>query len=95
MVMDMEKQPTVRHAIEDDLIVRREQLAWQDRIPHPDLLVQLVVDKMTRAGENNVVVVLRPQSEADCLCQFVPGQYPVSGAAGAGQSMDVARLFHR
>ena len=30
---------------------------------------------MTRAGENNVVVTLRPQSEADRLCQFVPGQY--------------------
>lgn len=75
MVMDMEKQPTVRHAIEDDLIARREQLAWEDRIPHPDRLVQLVVDKMTRAGENNVVVTLRPQSEADRLCQFVPGQY--------------------
>ena len=73
--MDMEKQPAVRHVIEDDLIARREQLAWEDRIPHPDRLVQLVVDKMTRAGENNVVVTLRPQSEADCLCQFAPGQY--------------------
>ena len=58
----------MRHAIEDDLIARREQLAWEDRIPHPDRLVQLVVDKMTRAGENNVVVILRPPSEVDCLC---------------------------
>jgi CDP-4-dehydro-6-deoxyglucose reductase len=75
MVKDMEKQPIVRHAIEDDLIARREQLAWQDRIPHPDRLVQLVVEKMARAGSNNLVVTLRPQSDADCLCQFVPGQY--------------------
>ena len=75
IVMDMEQQSIVRHAVEDDLLTRREQLAWQDRIPHPDRLVQLVVDKLTHAGEKNLVVTLRPQSDADCMCQFVPGQY--------------------
>lgn len=75
MVMDMEKQPIVRHAIEDELIARREQLAWQDRIPHPDRLVHLVVEKVARISEKCLAVTLRPQSEADCMCQFVPGQY--------------------
>lgn len=75
MVMDLEKQPAVRHAIEDALIARQQQLAWQDRIPHPDRLVRLVVEKMARISEKNLVVTLRPQSEADCMCQFVPGQY--------------------
>lgn len=74
-VMDLEKQAAVRHSIEDDLIARREQLAWQGRIPHPDRLVHLVVEKVSRVSDKNLVVRLRPQSEADCMCQFVPGQY--------------------
>ncbi len=74
-VMDLEKQVVVRHAVEDDLLARREQLAWQGRIPHPDRLVHLVVEKVTRISEKNLAVTLRPQSEADCMCQFVPGQY--------------------
>ncbi|MEX2490590.1 MAG: FAD-binding oxidoreductase [Nitrospirales bacterium] len=75
MVMDLEKQPAVRHAIEDDLSARQQQLAWQDKIPHPDRLVRLVVEKIARISEKNLVVTLRSQSEADCMCQFVPGQY--------------------
>ncbi len=38
----------VRHSIEDDLIARREQLAWHDDLPHPDRLVELIVANIAR-----------------------------------------------
>ena len=74
-VAALEGRPEVRHAIEDDLLARREELAWHTRIPHPDRLVELVVEKIEEPGVDTRILTLAPKDAEDCLCQFIPGQY--------------------
>jgi CDP-4-dehydro-6-deoxyglucose reductase len=74
-VFRLEALPEVRHAIEDELVGRRDELAWQGAVPHPDRLVNLVVAGIDRPGPNTIILTLRPVSPADALCQFMPGQY--------------------
>jgi len=73
-VMALEALSDVHHAIEDELLARRDVLAFQRLVPSPDRIVQLEVTGIERPGINNLVVQLRPQGD-DCLCQFIPGQY--------------------
>jgi hypothetical protein len=42
---------TVHHAIEDELISRREQLQLTELIPHNDRIVNMVVDTAVLAAE--------------------------------------------
>ena len=61
--------------IEDDLIARRGELAWQDVVPHQDRVVELRVAAIARPGSNTLILTLTPRTPADALCQFMPGQY--------------------
>ena len=74
-VFALEGRPPVRHSIEDDLIARKEVLAWHDVAPHPERMVNLKVAALERPGPDTLIVTLAPQTPADALCQFMPGQY--------------------
>ncbi len=73
-VMALELLPAVHHAVEDELLARRDVLAFGRLVPSPDRIVRLEVTSIERPGVNNLVIQLRPQGD-DCLCQFIPGQY--------------------
>jgi CDP-4-dehydro-6-deoxyglucose reductase len=72
--MTLAAHSDVHHAIEDELLARRDVLAFQRLMPSPDRIVKLEVTNIERPGIDNLVVQLRPQGD-DCLCQFIPGQY--------------------
>lgn len=74
-VFALEGRPEVRHAVEDDLVARREALAWQDAVPHLERIVNLRVAKSQRVGPNTLILTLAPITPSDTLCQFMPGQY--------------------
>lgn len=74
-VFALEARPEVRHAIEDDLIARHDQLAAQGDLPHPDRLVELRVAHIYRQTEDILVVRLDPVTHGECFCEFAPGQY--------------------
>lgn len=74
-VLDLEQQVEVHHAIEDDLLARREQLQYKDLIPHPDRSVELEITAINDATPTTRLLTLMPRRAEDCLCQFVPGQY--------------------
>jgi len=66
-------QATVHHAIEDDLIERKEELA----MPTEEHLnrYRFIVDKKIQAGPKNLIVYLKPATDDDRLNNFIPGQY--------------------
>ena len=74
-IMELESLPIVHHAIEDDLLARRDALELHQSRPSPDRIIGLVVAGMKRFGTSNMVVELEPRTEQDALCQFIPGQY--------------------
>ena len=74
-VFALEGRPEVRHAIEDDLMARRDQLAWHDVVPHPERVVSLRVARHERAAPEVLLLDLVPATAADALPQFIPGQY--------------------
>jgi CDP-4-dehydro-6-deoxyglucose reductase len=74
-VFALEAKPEVRHAIEDDLIARHDLLAWSDKLPHPDRLVELVVDDIQRPNPKTLLVRLAPKVKGECFCEYSPGQY--------------------
>jgi CDP-4-dehydro-6-deoxyglucose reductase len=75
LVLALEERPEVRHAIEDELLARREQLTLVDVLPHPDRLVQLRITEITDVGEGTRLFRLIPHRPTDCMCEFTPGQY--------------------
>lgn len=68
---------TVHHAIEDELIFRKEQLQLTELIPHNDRIVNMVVDTAVLVGSDLLIVTLVPKDKntGDCFCQFMAGQY--------------------
>jgi CDP-4-dehydro-6-deoxyglucose reductase len=74
-VFALERQQAVRHAIEDDLIARREQLGWADDLPHPDRMIAMRVRRVSDPGPRTRVLELEPVRKGDCFCEFMPGQY--------------------
>lgn len=74
-VFALEGKAEVRHAIEDDLVSRHDQLASSSQIPHPDRLVELRVDHIYRQTADILVVRLVPTTSGECFCEFTPGQY--------------------
>lgn len=74
-VLAMEGLTQVRHAIEDDLLSRREVLAFPGTIPHPDRIVTLTVTQIERASPDVLHVTLAPTRLGECFCEFSPGQY--------------------
>ena len=75
VVLALEERPEVRHAIEDELLARREQLSLVDVLPHPDRLVQFEIREIADAGEGTRLFRLAPHRPEDCMCEFTPGQY--------------------
>jgi len=75
VVLALEERPEVRHAIEDELLARREQLTLVDVLPHPDRLVQLEIREITDVGEGTRLFRLVPHRPEDCMSEFTPGQY--------------------
>lgn len=74
-VFALEGRPDVRHAIEDDLIARHDQLALSQPLPHPERIIELSVDGIYRPTMQTLQVRLSPVVKGECFCQFTPGQY--------------------
>jgi len=74
-VFALENLVEVRHAIEDDLIARHDQLAVSSQLPHADRMVELRVDHIYHQTEDIFVVRLAPTAAGECFCEFTPGQY--------------------
>jgi len=74
-IAELLERPEVHHVVEDELLMRRDQLAWQEAPLHPGRLVRLVVIRKEPIGDKNLLVTLEPYGEEDCMCQFIPGQY--------------------
>ncbi|WP_119291852.1 FAD-binding oxidoreductase [Azohydromonas sediminis] len=74
-ILALEQRADVHHATEDDLIARRDVLAWPGHVPHPDRLLTLRVEALEDVAPDVRRVVLAPAREGDCFCEFVPGQY--------------------
>ncbi len=74
-VLNLEGLPTVRHAVEDDLLARREVLGAMSTLPHPDRIVKLAVTSINHATPDVLQVVLSPIAKGECFCEFMPGQY--------------------
>lgn len=75
VVLDLEERAGVRHAIEDELLARRGDIALGDVMPSPDRLVELEVRAVRPVSEGTRILTLVPHREQDCMCQFTPGQY--------------------
>lgn len=75
VVLDLEDRPEVRHAIEDELLARREDISLSDAMPSPDRLVEFEVREIRVASEGTRLLTLVPHRDEDCMCQFTPGQY--------------------
>ncbi len=74
-VFALEGRPQVRHAIEDDLIARHDQLALSQLLPHPERIIELSVDGLYRPTPHLLQLRLSPMIKGECFCQFAPGQY--------------------
>jgi len=74
-VLALEGSAVVRHAVEDDLLARREVLAATASLPHPDRIVRLTVIGKSLVAADVLRVVLKPAVRGECFCEFMPGQY--------------------
>lgn len=74
-VLALEGLAQVRHAVEDDLLARREILAGSLEVPHPDRIVSLLVSQIDRPSVDVVLVTLSPVTPGECFCEFSAGQY--------------------
>ncbi|MCA1759656.1 MAG: hypothetical protein LC658_07785, partial [Bacteroidales bacterium] len=74
-VFALESQTVVHHAIEDDLIARKEQLEYKGNIPHPDRVMNMKVTAQKKINNKTLIITLTPLVKGDCFCQFMPGQY--------------------
>jgi CDP-4-dehydro-6-deoxyglucose reductase len=74
-VLALEGRAEVRHAVEDDLLARRELLAAPGSVPHPDRIVALRVATIEHPGPDVLVLTLTPTTPGECFCEFAPGQY--------------------
>ena len=74
-VLALEGRADVRHAVEDDLLVRHDVLASPLTVPHPDRIVTLTVAEKVLMTPDVLRLVLAPVEAGECFCEFVPGQY--------------------
>ncbi|MCA1776991.1 MAG: 4Fe-4S dicluster domain-containing protein [Loktanella sp.] len=74
-VLALQGRAEVRHAVEDDLLARREVLASAFTVPHPDRIVTLSIAEKDLMTADVLRVVLAPVEAGECFCEFVPGQY--------------------
>ena len=74
-VLSLEGSAVVRHAVEDDLLARRNLLGVPLPIPHPDRIVTLAISAVEQASADVLRVRLMPVKPGECFCEFTPGQY--------------------
>lgn len=74
-VLALESRETVRHAVEDDLLARREVLGASTPIPAPDRIVRLRVAERIKSGPDVLRLRLETVTAGECFCEFSPGQY--------------------
>ena len=74
-VFALEGKAAVRHAVEDDLLTRRAELAWSSQVPHPDRVIEMRVEEIARPTPSTLILRLTPTVKGECFCQFAPGQY--------------------
>lgn len=74
-IFSLEAKTVVHHAIEDDLIARKEQLEYKGNIPHPDRVMNMKVTALEKVNNKTLLITLSPIIKGDCFCQFMPGQY--------------------
>ncbi|HXT82795.1 MAG TPA: FAD-binding oxidoreductase [Verrucomicrobiae bacterium] len=67
----------VHHAIEDELLSKKENLEWIDILPHKDKIVSMIVDDISHIRKDLIIVKLKPKMKVvdDSFCHFMPGQY--------------------
>jgi len=75
-VQKLLSRTAVHQQVEDSLLARSEELAWNDILPHKDRMVHLSIEKIAHYGDRILVFTMRgvtlPQ---DCMCQFAAGDY--------------------
>jgi CDP-4-dehydro-6-deoxyglucose reductase len=74
-IHELESRPEFHQSVEDELLARRRNFEVVREQPSPDRIVNLRVASIQRTGPDNMVIQLAPVTEADAMCQFVPGQY--------------------
>lgn len=74
-ILDLADQIEVHHSVEDELLARRDELGVSIDLPHPDHIVELVVDGINDIGSGTRILTLAPRRIRDQLCPFTPGQY--------------------
>ncbi|MEX0964731.1 MAG: FAD-binding oxidoreductase, partial [Pseudohongiellaceae bacterium] len=74
-VLALEARADVRHAVEDDLLARRDVLESPLSIPHPDRIITLSVSAIDQSTANVIRVTLTPVRPGECFCEFSAGQY--------------------
>ncbi|MGD9629371.1 MAG: FAD-binding oxidoreductase [Pyrinomonadaceae bacterium] len=74
-IFALEAQTGVHHAIEDDLVQRKEQLEYQGNIPHPDRVLSMRIAEKEIINNRTLLLRLTPITTGDCFCEFIPGQY--------------------
>lgn len=74
-VLALQGSEGVRHAVEDDLLARRDVLAASAALPHPDRIVRLRVAEKIHLNDDVLRLRLQPVIAGECFCEFVPGQY--------------------
>lgn len=74
-VLALEARADVRHAVEDDLLARRDVLESPLTIPHPDRIITLRVSAIDRGTADVIRVTLTPVTPGECFCEFSAGQY--------------------
>jgi CDP-4-dehydro-6-deoxyglucose reductase len=92
-VFAMEARAEVRHSVEDELIARRGDLAFTSQVPHPDRVVEVQVEEISRPTAHTLLVRLAPVTKGECFCEFSPGQYvevSIPGSAYLTRSYSIA-----
>jgi len=82
-ILDLADQVEVHHAIEDDLLARRDELGVTSALAPPDLIAEMVVRRIDEVSAGTRILTLAPRRERDALSQHAPGQYIEVWAPGS------------
>ncbi|MCL7940771.1 FAD-binding oxidoreductase [Halomonas sp. ATCH28] len=96
-ILALEGLPEVRHAVEDDLLNRRDILVSPLSIPHPDRIVSLSVSGIEPVSPEVIRVTLTPVEAGECFCEFSAGQYIElwqPGSSHLSRSYSIANAPH-
>ncbi len=74
-ILDLSDRVEIHHAVEDELLARRDELGISSVLPHPDHLAEMVVHDIEEIGSATRILTLVPRREHDRLCEHAAGQY--------------------